>query len=283
MGNVGAGRPLKTFDERADGFVRSEGCAVVVLKRLSDALAQNDPVLAVIRGSAVNQDGRSAGMTAPNRQAQERVLRDALARARVAPGNVGYVETHGSGTALGDPIEVEAVASVYGANAADSPCLLGAVKSNIGHTEAAAGAAGLIKTVLALVHEWIPATPALPAVKPKPAAGRDSLTGGLRAKAVVPRRQQTAFCSRELLRLVGYKRPSRPPRSTSRVERWSGGWGRTTRTGRHSPALGEVPRSDSAKWLRATPIGWMAPGDSHCATSAIRPGSGAATGHTELP
>ncbi|WP_437285411.1 type I polyketide synthase [Sorangium sp. So ce406] len=148
----------KTFDARANGFVRGEGCGVVVLKRLSDALADGDRVLALIRGSAVNQDGRSSGLTAPNLLAQQAMLRQALQSARVSPADVGYVETHGTGTSLGDPIEVEALAGVLGQPRDDgSVCALGAVKSNIGHLEAAAGVAGLIKAVLAMEHGVIPA------------------------------------------------------------------------------------------------------------------------------
>ncbi|XXX73807.1 beta-ketoacyl synthase N-terminal-like domain-containing protein [Sorangium sp. So ce134] len=148
----------KTFDARANGFVRGEGCGVVVLKRLSDALSDGDRVLAVIRGSAVNQDGRSTGLTAPNLLAQQAMLRQALQNARVSPADVGYIETHGTGTSLGDPIEVEALAGVLGQPRDDgSACVLGAVKSNIGHLEAAAGVAGLIKAVLALEHGVIPA------------------------------------------------------------------------------------------------------------------------------
>ncbi|XXY14484.1 beta-ketoacyl synthase N-terminal-like domain-containing protein [Sorangium sp. So ce216] len=148
----------KTFDARANGFVRGEGCGIVVLKRLSDALSDGDRVLALIRGSAVNQDGRSTGLTAPNFLAQQAMLRQALQSARVSPAEVGYVETHGTGTSLGDPIEVEALAGVLGQPREDgSVCALGAVKSNIGHLEAAAGVAGLIKAVLALEHGVIPA------------------------------------------------------------------------------------------------------------------------------
>ncbi|WP_437775821.1 type I polyketide synthase [Sorangium sp. So ce1097] len=148
----------KTFDARANGFVRGEGCGVVVLKRLSDALADGDRVLALVRGSAVNQDGRSSGLTAPNLLAQQAMLRQALQSARVSPSDVGYVETHGTGTSLGDPIEVEALAGVLGQPRDDgSVCALGAVKSNIGHLEAAAGVAGLIKAVLAMERGVIPA------------------------------------------------------------------------------------------------------------------------------
>ena len=147
----------KTFDASADGFVRGEGCGLIVLKRLSDAVADGDPILALIRGSAVNQDGSTNGITAPNGLAQQAVVRQALEDARVAPHAISYVETHGTGTALGDPIEVEALAEVIGQTAADAvPCVLGAVKTNIGHLEAAAGIAGIIKTVLALRHGHIP-------------------------------------------------------------------------------------------------------------------------------
>ncbi len=149
----------KAFDAGANGFVRGEGCGVVVLKRLSDALAQRDRVLAVIRGSAVNQDGRSSGLTAPNVLAQQSVLREALSRGGVSPQDVSYVEAHGTGTSLGDPIEVAALTEVYGApRAGGGTCALASVKTNLGHLEAAAGIAGLIKTVLALEHQAIPAS-----------------------------------------------------------------------------------------------------------------------------
>ena len=145
----------KTFDSRADGFVRSEGCGMLVLKRLSDAESDGDKVIAVIRGSAANQDGRSNGLTAPNGLSQEQVIRDALADAQIEPHEVGYVETHGTGTSLGDPIEVQALANVLGRDRT-SPLMIGSVKANIGHLESAAGVAGLIKLVLALQHGEIP-------------------------------------------------------------------------------------------------------------------------------
>jgi len=149
----------KTFDESADGFVRSEGCGVIALKTLTRALEDRDNILAVIRGSAVNQDGRSSGLTAPNGLAQEKVIREALEAASVEPSEVQYVETHGTGTSLGDPIEAHALASVFGAGrSAQNRLYVGSAKSNIGHLEAAAGIAGLIKTVLSLQHESIPAT-----------------------------------------------------------------------------------------------------------------------------
>jgi acyl transferase domain-containing protein len=147
----------KTFDAAADGYVRGEGCGVVVLKRLSDAMAAGDRVLAVIRGSATNQDGRSSGLTAPNGMAQEALLAAALKNAGVAPSQVGYVEAHGTGTALGDPIEMRALAAVMGQGRPhERPLLVGAVKTNIGHLEAAAGMASLIKVVLSLQHREIP-------------------------------------------------------------------------------------------------------------------------------
>ncbi|AKT41167.1 type I polyketide synthase [Chondromyces crocatus] len=147
----------KAFDARADGFVRSEGCGVVVLKRLSDALADRDRILGVVRGSAVNQDGRSAGLTAPNRASQEAVIRQALDNARLDASQISHVETHGTGTALGDPIEFEALAEAFGGPRQDGrTCVLGAVKTNVGHLEAAAGVCGLIKVLLALQHEAIP-------------------------------------------------------------------------------------------------------------------------------
>ncbi len=150
----------KTFDELADGFGRGEGCAVVVLKRLSDAVADGDRVLAVVRGSAVNQDGHSTLLAAPNGLAQQAMVREALANAQLAPQRIGYVEAHGTGTALGDPIEVEALAATVGrAFPGAGPCYLGAAKANIGHLEAGAGAAGLIKAVLSLRHQAIAPQP----------------------------------------------------------------------------------------------------------------------------
>jgi acyl transferase domain-containing protein/NADPH:quinone reductase-like Zn-dependent oxidoreductase len=147
----------KTFSAAADGFARGEGCGVVVLKRLADAEKDGDRILAVIRGSAVNQDGPSSGLTAPNGPAQEAVIRAALEHAGVRPRDVGYVEAHGTGTQLGDPLEVQALGAVFapGRDAAQ-PLVIGSVKTNIGHLEAAAGVTGLIKLVLALQHQRIP-------------------------------------------------------------------------------------------------------------------------------
>jgi acyl transferase domain-containing protein/aryl carrier-like protein len=147
----------KTFDAGANGFVRAEGCGVVVLKRLSDALADGDRIDAVLRGTAVNQDGRSSGLTVPNGLAQEAVIRQALAMARVEGHAIDYVEAHGTGTSLGDPIEAHALGAVLGpGRSAATPLVVASVKTNLGHLESAAGIAGLIKVVLALQHEWIP-------------------------------------------------------------------------------------------------------------------------------
>ena len=145
----------KAFSAEADGYGRGEGCGVVILKRLSEAVADGDRVRAVIRGSAVNHDGPSGGLTVPAQPAQEQVVRSALQQAGVSASEVSYVECHGTGTALGDPIEVGALASVFGGRA--RPLAIGSVKGNIGHLEAAAGIAGLIKVVLALEHGRIPA------------------------------------------------------------------------------------------------------------------------------
>ena len=146
-----------TFDAAADGFVRGEGCGVAILKRLGDAVADGDRIWAVIRGSAVNQNGQSAALTVPNGPAQERVIEDALAVAGIPPGEVDYLEAHGAGSDLGDPIEVQAAAAVYGRDRApERPLLIGSVKTNIGHLECAAGVASLIKAVLAANEGRIP-------------------------------------------------------------------------------------------------------------------------------
>jgi acyl transferase domain-containing protein/NADPH:quinone reductase-like Zn-dependent oxidoreductase/SAM-dependent methyltransferase len=147
----------RTFDADADGFVRGEGCGMIVLKRLSDAQADGDRILAVIRGSALNQDGPSSGLTAPNGPAQQAVIRAALENGSVEPGQVSYIETHGTGTSLGDPIEVQAIgAALCVGRASDNPLAIGSVKTNIGHLEATAGIAGLMKAVLCLQHREIP-------------------------------------------------------------------------------------------------------------------------------
>jgi acyl transferase domain-containing protein len=141
----------KSFDARANGIVRAEGCGLVLLKRLSRALKDGDRILAVVAGSAVNQDGRSNGLTAPNLLAQQQVIRRALEQARISPEDIGLIEAHGTGTALGDPIEVEALVDIYGkSGTADSACALTSVKANLGHLEAAAGIAAFLKAILSV-------------------------------------------------------------------------------------------------------------------------------------
>jgi acyl transferase domain-containing protein/acyl carrier protein len=157
FGGVSPTSQLCAFDARANGFVRGEGGGFVVLKSLNRALADGDPIYAVIRGTAVNNDGASNGLTAPNPQAQESVLGEACARAGIQAADVHYVEAHGTGTPLGDPIEAHALGTVFGRErAGDQPLLIGSVKTNIGHLEGASGIAGLIKLILALHHRQIP-------------------------------------------------------------------------------------------------------------------------------
>ncbi|MBF0100076.1 MAG: SDR family NAD(P)-dependent oxidoreductase [Desulfobacterales bacterium] len=142
----------RTFDANANGFGRGEGCGVIILKRLSDALAQNNNILALIRGSAINHDGASSGLTVPNQLAQNALIRQAICNSNIDPTQIGYIEAHGTGTSLGDPIELAALASVFNTH----PLYIGSVKTNFGHLEAAAGIAGLMKVVLALQHRQIP-------------------------------------------------------------------------------------------------------------------------------
>ncbi|MEH1788638.1 MAG: beta-ketoacyl synthase N-terminal-like domain-containing protein [Nostoc sp.] len=156
-GFLSADGRCKTFDAKADGYVRSEGAGVVVLKPLSQAIADRDPVYAVILGSAVNQDGRSNGLTAPNPRAQEALLREAYRQAGVSPGQIQYIEAHGTGTKLGDSMEIKALGAVLAeGRLPNRHCAIGSVKTNIGHLETAAGIAGLIKVALSLKHQQIP-------------------------------------------------------------------------------------------------------------------------------
>jgi len=157
----------KTFDAAANGFARGEGCGLVVLKRLSDALSDGDNILAVIRGTAINQDGRTSGLTVPNGPSQQTVIRQALKNGGVDPAQVSYIEAHGTGTSLGDPIEMGALGAVFGkTHSVEQPMLVGSVKTNIGHLEGAAGIAGLIKIVLQLQYQQI--APHLHLSKPNP-------------------------------------------------------------------------------------------------------------------
>lgn len=146
----------KTFAASADGFARAEGCGVVVLKRLCDAQADGDDILAIVRGSAVNQDGKSGGLTVPNGPSQQSVIRAALKNARVKPEQIDYVEAHGTGTELGDPIEVGALSAVFGVAKRQQALQIGSLKTNLGHMEAAAGIGGVIKVVLSMLHQRIP-------------------------------------------------------------------------------------------------------------------------------
>jgi acyl transferase domain-containing protein len=165
----------KTFDAAADGYVRGEGCGVVVLKRLSDAIADGDHIHALIKGSAANHDGRSNGLTAPNGAAQEELIRQALLNANVEPSQIQYVEAHGTGTSLGDPIEVLALGKVLNqGRSKDSPLAIGSVKTNFGHLETAAGIAGLLKVVLSLQNSEIP--PHLHLQNPNPYIPWDKLS-----------------------------------------------------------------------------------------------------------
>ncbi|NEO76846.1 type I polyketide synthase [Moorena sp. SIO4G3] len=157
----------KTFDASANGYVRGEGCGIIVLKRLSDAVANGDNILAVIRGTAVNQDGQSGGLTVPNGPSQVAVIRQALANGAVDPADVSYIEAHGTGTSLGDPIEVGAIGTVFGSNhSVEHPVIIGSAKTNIGHLEVAAGIAGLMKVVLQLQQQKI--APSLHFNQPNP-------------------------------------------------------------------------------------------------------------------
>jgi acyl transferase domain-containing protein len=146
----------KAFDASADGYVRSEGCGVVILKRLSDAQRDCDRILAVIKGAAINQDGTTNGITAPNGLSQQALINQAIASAGHEPAQISYIEAHGTGTPLGDPIEFKALKAVMKDRSEDDTCWVGSVKTNVGHLEAAAGMAGLIKVILSLHHDWIP-------------------------------------------------------------------------------------------------------------------------------
>ncbi|MGD7201588.1 beta-ketoacyl synthase N-terminal-like domain-containing protein, partial [Ralstonia pseudosolanacearum] len=165
-GMLAADGRCKTLDASANGYVRGEGCVVLVLKRLSDALADGDAIRAVIRDTLVRQDGAGSSLSAPNGEAQQRLLSLALARAGLAPSEIDYIELHGTGTRLGDPIEYQSVADVFGGRAPDDPLWIGSVKTNIGHLESAAGAAGLVKTVLALEQARIPPLVGLKGINP---------------------------------------------------------------------------------------------------------------------
>ena len=254
----------RTFDASADGYVRGEGCAMIALRRLSDALEAGDNVLAVILASVTNQDGRSNGLTAPNGRSQEALLRAAVAESGVDPGAIGFVEAHGTGTSLGDPVEVQALGNVFAASHShERPLMLGSVKTNIGHLEAVAGTAGLIKLVLALQHRTLP--PQLHLRRPNPhipwglAAGDGSDGGhalaGRRGRPPARRGQLVRFQRHQLAhdsrRGAGRGRtaggePARPPREP--VSAHTGSAGRACRAVR---AAARRSAADDARRRRA--------------------------------
>lgn len=184
----------KAFDKKADGYVRGEGCGVVILKRLSDALKDNDNILALILGSAVNQDGHSSGLTVPNGVSQQKLIKQALLNAQISSERIDYVEAHGTGTSLGDPIEAVALGNIFKENLPNRPIYIGTAKANIGHLEAAAGIAGLIKVILSLKNQTIPAQ--LNFKEPNPYIPWDKLP------IKVPT-EQTAWLKKEKLRYAG--------------------------------------------------------------------------------
>ncbi len=192
----------RPFDDRANGYVRGEGCGVVVLKRLSDAVSSGDLILATIRGSAINQDGLTSGITAPRGTAQIDVILRALRDARCDPDDVSYVEAHGTATPLGDPIEVNSLAEVFRPHDSDKtmPCYIGSVKANIGHTETAAGMASLIKTVLMLRNRTIPKQAHFQNLNPHIDLGRSRLRIA-REMTPLGRLRRDADCRCEQLRL----------------------------------------------------------------------------------
>ncbi|MCB1632852.1 MAG: polyketide synthase, partial [Pseudomonadales bacterium] len=165
----------RVFDAAADGYVRSEGVAALVLTRRADADADGHRIIALIEGSAVNHDGHAAGLTVPSGPAQEAVLRAALADAGVDASAVDLLEAHGTGTALGDPIEVEAAARVYGPSARGRALAVTAIKARVGHLESAAGLAGVLSATLALEHGRFPANPGLETINPRLGEGARAL------------------------------------------------------------------------------------------------------------
>ncbi len=260
----------KTFDARADGYVRGEGCGLLVLKRLGDAERDGDRILGVLLGSAVNQDGASAGFTAPRGRSQERVIRDALARAEVEPSSVDYLEAHGTGTELGDPIEVRAAASVYGeGREAGRPLLLGSVKTNVGHLESAAGIAGVVKVLLALREGVIP--PHLHFETPNPRIEWDSLPVRVTSEATpwpeTPDRPARAAVSsfgfsgtNAHVILESYEQDRQPPdRHLPATAPGTATAGQSSGGGRHGP-----PVADETRYLprthRVLPLSAKTPG-----------------------
>ncbi len=247
----------KTFDAAADGYVRGEGCGVVVVKRLDDAIRDGDRIRAVIRGSAVNQDGASGGLTVPNGIAQQRVIAEALQRAGVAAGDVDYLEAHGTGTSLGDPIEVQAAGAAFGAGRdAGRPLLIGSVKTNIGHLEAAAGIAGLIKVILSLEHEVLPQALALSESVAAHSVGPASGAGRGRGHPLGTRRS-AAHRRDQFVRILRDQRARH--RRGSTAGRWAGTAAPVEQPedGRFSvlPLSARTPGCIGADWLTDTATG----------------------------
>ena len=238
----------KTFDAAANGYARSEGCGILVLKRLSDAERDGDPICAVITGSSVNQDGASSGLTVPNGGAQQRLIAATLARAGVEGRDVDYLEAHGTGTSLGDPIEVQAAAAAYGIDRdPNRPLLIGSAKTNIGHLESAAGIAGLIKVVLSLQHEVLPQN--LHFVNPSPHIPWDSLAGPRRGQGdSMAGQRQAAPRRNKFLRFLRHQR-ARPHRGSpteicSRrgclARGWRAGAGLRAKVGQRAAVVGPI-------------------------------------------
>ena len=196
----------KTFDADADGYVRSEGCGVVVLKRLTDALRDGDRVLAVVRGSAVNQDGASSGQTVPNGPAQQALMRQALAASRLAPSDIDYIEAHGTGTALGDPIELDALSQVFSERDGSAPLVLGSVKTNLGPSGVGCGHRGIHQDGAQRAPRLHSQTPPLQAVDPARQRGRIPFHHRVGADGVAERRP-CAPGRRVLLRCQRHQRP----------------------------------------------------------------------------
>ena len=210
----------KSFDARANGYVRGEGAGVVILKPLARALADGDRIYAVIRATAVNQDGRTAGISVPNQASQEANIVEALRLADIAPESVQYVEAHGTGTPVGDPIEAAALGAVYGkARKPEDRCVIGSIKSNVGHLEAAAGIAGLIKAALCLRHRQIPKT--LHFENPNPQIAFDDLRLRVaqRAGALAGNLRSAAARWRERFRFRRHERTRDPGSGARRRDR----------------------------------------------------------------
>lgn len=229
----------KTFDDKADGYSRSEGCGMVVLKRLSDAKRDGDRILALVRGVAVRQDGESGGLTVPNGSAQEAVMRAAIASAMLEPRDIQYVEAHGTGTSLGDPIEMGAISAVFASSHSKTePMVVGSLKTNVGHMEAAAGIGGVVKAAAAAPHH-------LPASEPRdavPAHPVGQLPGD-RASRVPAVADRNAAGSGELVRVRRHDCDRRARTGTARgASRVSSPAERRERgRGTHLHPLGEEP------------------------------------------